>query len=164
MTYPTDLKSEVINAIGGFNVGDSLEGLDLFKIIEVLLCGGTLESPYSANTTFFGIIQHKPNSEITIDDLLVDTVELNTVTKPTMTYKHVGDFVFNKAVVIAIPKSFGSITGVIDGLGNSIAGAYTINDKAILNIPGVGEVEYIIGSATEGQIYNQTSVVTWQIS
>lgn len=37
MTYPTDKDTEVVNAIGGFVVGDSLEGMTIWDIFEKLL-------------------------------------------------------------------------------------------------------------------------------
>lgn len=38
LIYPDGKKTEVINNIGGFKAGDSLEGMNIFDIIEKLLC------------------------------------------------------------------------------------------------------------------------------
>lgn len=121
--------------------------------------GNTVEAP-----TFLGLLSaYKDINEITYDDLNVETMKQNIVEKPQSIYAHQGDVVFNKSCVIAIPSTFGSITGVVDGANVSLTGGYHWITKTI-TIPGAGEVEYIIGGNDDAQAYNGTSVVKWNLA
>lgn len=114
--------------------------------------------------TFLGLISpFKDISNITFDDLNVDTVERNIVSKPQAIYAHKAGTQFNKSCVIAIPKTFGTITGVVDGADISITGSYHWKDVT-LNIPNIGDVEYIIGGNIKAQAYNNSSVVKWNLA
>ena len=162
LNYPSNLKQEVVNEIGGFKAGDILTGMSLFQIIEKLLCKNT-DEPVIEPPTFLGLIPYKDIATITYDDLNVDTVKQGTVTKPETVYTHSGGVQLSKANVIAFPKTFGSITGVVDGAGISITAAYTWQD-IMLTVPGIGEVAYVIGSTKKVQMYNNTTVVKWSIA
>ena len=136
--------------------------MSLFQIIEKLLCKNT-DEPVIEPPTFLGLIPYKDIATITYDDLNVDTVKQGTVTKPETVYTHSGGVQLSKANVIAFPKTFGSITGVVDGAGISITAAYTWQD-IMLTVPGIGEVAYVIGSTKKAQMYNNTTVVKWSIA
>ena len=114
--------------------------------------------------TFLGLISpFKDISSITFEDLDVDTVQKNTVSKPQAIYAHKSGTQFNKSCIIAIPKSFGTIIGVVDGADITITSAYHWTETT-LNIPDVGEVEYIIGGNIKAQAYNNSSVVKWNLA
>ena len=114
--------------------------------------------------TFLGLITPFKNiSEITFEDLNVDTVQQNIVSKPQAIYAHKSGTQFNKSCIIAIPKSFGTIIGVVDGADITITSAYHWMETT-LNIPDVGEVEYIIGGNIKAQAYNNSSVVKWNLA
>lgn len=162
LNYPDNLMQEVVNEMGGFKAGDSLAGMTLFQIIEKLLCKNG-DEPAIEPPTFLGLIAYKDIATITYDDLNVGTVEQGIVVKPATIYAHSSGTQLAKACVIAFPKTFGSITGVVDGAGISITGAYTWQDTT-LSIPGVGEVDYVIGSTKKAQMYNNSTVVKWSIA
>lgn len=113
--------------------------------------------------TFLGIITPFKNiSDITYEDLNVDTVVKNIVSKPQSVYAHSSGTQFNRSCIIAIPKSYGNIVGVVDGANISITGSYHWANTTI-NIPNVGNVEYIIGGNIKAQAYNNASVVKWNL-
>lgn len=125
--------------------------------------GGTTPPIESENPTFIGLIGPFKNiGDITYEDLCVDTIQKNIIVKPQAIYSHSGGTQFNKSCVIAFPKTFGSIVGVMDGANISITGAYHWKDTTI-NIPNVGAVEYIIGGNIKPQAYNNSSVVKWNL-
>ena len=114
--------------------------------------------------TFIGLITPFKNiADITYEDLNVDTVLQNIVEKPQAIYKHSAGTKFNRSCVIAIPKEFGSIVGVVDGADITIGGAYHWIET-VLNIPDVGNVEYIIGGNIKAQAYNNSTVVKWNLA
>ena len=174
--YPSSFDQTVTTNIGQFKVGDSLSGLTIAQIIEKILCSTSSPDeppvdppvdppvePTGDTPTFLGLIAFKSVSEITYDDLNVSTVEQNTVVKPQSTYAHSGSLALSKSAIIAFPKTFGSIDGVVDAAGVSLTGSYEWLDVT-LTIPDVGDVEYVIGGAKKAQMYNSSSVVTWNIS
>ena len=113
--------------------------------------------------TFMGLISPFKNiSEITYADLDVDTVQKNIVTKPQSVYAHSSGTQFNKSCIIAIPKSFGTITGVVDGADITITGSYHWCE-VVLEIPDLGTIEYIVGGNKKSQAYNNSSVVKWNL-
>jgi len=113
--------------------------------------------------TFLGLITpFKSIESITFEDLNVDTVQRNIISKPQAIYTHKLGTVFNRSCVIAIPKTFGSITGVVDGADISITGSYHWGETT-LEIPDLGNVEYIIGCNIKAQAYNNSSVVKWNL-
>ena len=113
--------------------------------------------------TFLGLITpFKEIGSIAFEDLDVDTVQKNIVSKPQSIYAHNSGTQFNKSCIIAIPKSFGSIAGVVDGADISITGSYHWKDTT-LEIPNIGTVEYIIGCNIKAQAYNNSSVVKWNL-
>ena len=113
--------------------------------------------------TFIGLISpFKDISNITYADLDVDTVQKNIVSKPQSIYTHNSGTQFNKSCIIAIPKTFGDITGVVDGADISITGSYHWSEVT-LDIPEIGIVEYIIGGNKKSQAYNNSSVVKWSL-
>lgn len=114
--------------------------------------------------TFLGLITpFKSIGDITFEDLDIDTVQKNIVSKPQAIYAHSSGTQFNKSCVIAIPKSFGTIVGVVDGANISITGSYHWTDTT-LKIPDIGTVEYIIGGNIKAQAYNNSSVVKWNLA
>lgn len=125
---------------------------------------GYVKPPDESQTpTFIGLINSfKPISEITFEDLNVNTIQRNIISKPQAIYSHSSGTKFNKSCIIAIPKSFGSIVGVVDGADISITGSYHWTDTTI-NIPDVGVVEYIIGGNIKAQAYNNSTVVKWNL-
>ena len=120
-------------------------------------------NPSQKAPTFLGLITpFKSIDSITFEDLNVDTVQKNIVSKPQAVYAHKSGTVFNKSCIIAIPKSFGTITGVVDGADISITGSYHWQETT-LEIPDIGIVEYIIGGNIKAQAYNNSSVVKWNL-
>lgn len=155
--YPSDLLQTVVRDLGGFKKGDSLSNMKLADILERLLCY-TPPAP-----TFHGIMTWKPVEEITFEDLdSAPNVVKNQVVKPQTIYSHTLASMFQISIVLAIPKSFGSIVGIVDGANISIAGAYSWKE-VVLNVPGVGEVEYIICGADEKQMANTSTTVKWNL-
>ena len=155
--------------------GDQGEGVDkevinsLLTEIQTLadriaiLEEGYVKPPEVQAPTFLGLITpFKSISDITFEDLDVDTVQKNIVSKPQAVYSHNSGTQFNRSCIIAIPKSFGSITGVVDGADISITGSYRWEDTTI-EIPDIGTVEYIIGGNIKAQAYNNSSVVKWNL-
>ena len=113
--------------------------------------------------TFIGLITPFKNiADITYEDLNVDTVLQNIVEKPQAIYKHSAGTQFNRSCIIAIPKVFGSIVGVVDGADITITSAYHWTET-VLDIPDIGAVEYIIGGNIKPQAYNNSSVVKWNL-
>lgn len=112
---------------------------------------------------FLGLMPYKPYSEVTYEDLQFETMQKGLVQKPTTTYTHNTGAVLNRTCVIAFPKTFGSITGVVDGAGVNIAMSYGWQDVTI-NIPNVGPVVYVIGGAKEKLFYGNGATVKWSIS
>lgn len=113
--------------------------------------------------TFLGLITpFKDIKDISYEDLNVDTVNQNSVIKPQSIYKHSAGTQFNRSCIIAIPKVFGSIVGVVDGADITITGAYHWTETA-LDIPNIGAVEYIVGGNIKPQAYNNSSVVKWNL-
>lgn len=158
--YPEDLKSTVTINLGGFKVGDLLSNMRLSEILEKLLC---TEQEYNGLPTFLGLIDFKEVNKITYNDLISDTVIQGTVKKPITTYQYSDpQFTFGKSAIIAFPKELGEIVGVVDGAGISISGSYTWIDKDII-LPSIGMVTYTIGGAKEALIYNQSSIIKWNI-
>ena len=120
-------------------------------------------NPSQKAPTFLGLITpFKSIDSITFEDLNVDTVQKNIVSKPQTVYTHSSGTVFNRSCIIAIPKSFGAITGVVDGADISITGSYHWSETT-LEIPNIGVVEYIIGGNIKAQAYNNSSVVKWNL-
>ena len=112
---------------------------------------------------FLGLMPYKPYGDITYEDLQFETMQKGLVEKPTTIYTHNTGAVLNRTCVIAFPKSFGSITGVVDGAGVNIAMSYGWQDVTI-NIPNVGPVVYVIGGAKEKLFYGNGATVKWSIS
>ena len=83
--------------------------------------------------------------------------------KPQTVYAHNTGATLGKSCIIAFPKTFGTITGVIDAAGINIAMSYGWQDVTI-NIPGVGPVEYVIGGAKEKLAYGNGATVKWNIA
>lgn len=115
-----------------------------------------------APPTFIGLIPYKARNEITYEDLCIPKVIQNAVKKPQAVYAHSSGIALSSTAIIAFPKSFGSITGVVDGAGISIEAMYT-NSVVTLNIPKIGGVEYIISTAETKQAYNNSTVVKWNL-
>lgn len=164
--YPSDLRQEVVNAIGGFNVGDSLTGMSLSQIIEKLLCKDVNESDDEVTVepkdlpNFVGFITPwKSGANITYDDLNVATVSTGLVTTPTTTYAHSLGTKFGTAI-IAFPKGLAQISDVKDAANISIASAYQTNEVEI-EIPGTGTFTYVVNSSKSTQTYNNSVVVNW---
>lgn len=157
LNYPSNLLQEVKRDLGGFKMGDSLKGMSLPQIIEKLLCY------VPPAPTFHGIMSWKPTSEITFEDLdNAPNVIKDEVVKPQTVYTHTLGSMFQISIVLAIPKTFGSIVGIVDGANISIAGAYSWKETT-LEVPGVGPVEYIIAGADEKQMANSSTVVKWNL-
>lgn len=155
--YPAELEQTVIRNIGGFKKGDSLTGMKLEEILEKLLC----YAPPAP--TFVGMINYKPRKEITFEDLNSDSrVKKDIATKPQTIYNNPNGFVTQIAIVLAVPKTFGTITGVVDGANVSIEGAYSWED-VVLQVPDVGPVEYCICSPDEVQMANSGTTVKWNM-
>ena len=113
--------------------------------------------------TFIGLVSpFKDIENITYEDLSVDTVLKNTVSKPQAIYNHKSGVQFNKSCIIAIPKTFGSIIGVVDGADISITGSYHWKNVNI-EVPEVGTVEYIVGGNIKAQAFNNSSIVKWNL-
>lgn len=127
------------------------------KVAEII------ESLTPKAPTFVGIIDYKDYTTLTYDDLDVCSVKKGRVTKPETIYNHNGGTMLNKSSIIAFPKEYGSITGVVDGAGISIAATYGWADVT-LNVPEIGEVQYVIGGTKEELAYTDSVVVKWQIS
>lgn len=161
--YPSDtLMSSVVNEVGGFKEGDSLKGMTIADIIEKLLCYN--ESLIEVTPpTFLGTIAYKAIDAINYADLDVITMEKDSFSKGEVMYAHSAGTVLSKSCVVAIPKSFGTITGVYDGTGISLTGSYAWVEKE-LTVPGAGSIPYIIGGAKKGQIYNNSSIIKWIIA
>ncbi|AIY85334.1 collagen triple helix repeat family protein (plasmid) [Clostridium baratii str. Sullivan] len=131
------------------------------KVAE--LGGGSSPEESSSKPNFLGIIDYKNINTITYEDLNVSTVKKGQVAKPETVYTHTGGTMLNKSSIIAFPKEYGSITGVVDGAGISIAATYEWADVT-LNIPEIGEVQYVIGGTKEELAYTDSVAVKWQIS
>ena len=127
------------------------------KVAEII------ESLTPKAPTFVGIIDYKDYTTLTYDDLDVCSVKKGRVTKPETIYNHNGGTMLNKSSIIAFPKEYGSITGVVDGAGISIAATYGWADVT-LNVPEIGEVQYVIGGTKEELAYTNSVVVKWKIS
>jgi hypothetical protein len=160
LTYPSKLNQIVIQDIGGFKKGDSLTGMSLGEIIEKLLCYE--ESQEHGAPTFIGLIDFKPINEITYKDLDSENIDKNAITKSYTAYVHKGNLALAKTCVVAFPKEFGSISGIVDAAKISITGSYHWIETS-LDIPGIGKVDYIISSAKRAQIYNNGTSVVWNI-
>ncbi|MBP3931740.1 MAG: hypothetical protein J6D47_19510 [Peptostreptococcaceae bacterium] len=153
-----DLKTEesVINSL-----------LDQIQILTERVLALEENTPKPPNPmdapTFLGLITpFKDIRDISYEDLNVDTVNKNSVVKPQSIYKHSAGTQFNRSCIIAIPKVFGSIVGVVDGADITITGAYHWTETA-LDIPNIGAVEYIVGGNIKPQAYNNSSVVKWNL-
>lgn len=123
-------------------------------------CGGSTpdeDEPVVQAKTYCGQMAFKSIDDITVEDLegLANTVE---VEKPTTTYAHSGTTVYNKTVVCAMPKAFGTVTNVVDGAGVDITASYPITEKQINN------VDYVISCNHKGQAYNKSTVVNFNIN
>ena len=112
---------------------------------------------------FLGLMPYKPYGDITYEDLQFATMQRGLVQKPQTVYTHSTGAILNRTCVIAFPKTFGTITGVIDAAGINIAMSYGWQDVTI-NIPGVGPVEYVIGGAKEKLAYGNGATVKWNIA
>ena len=136
---------------------------ELTDRITALEENGTKPPEEHQTPTFLGLINSfKDIGNITFEDLNVDTIQRNIVSKPQAVYSHSSGTKFNKSCIIAIPKSFGNIVGVVDGADISITGSYHWSET-ILQIPDIGSVEYIIGGNIKAQAYNNSSVVKWNL-
>lgn len=112
---------------------------------------------------FLGLIPFKPIGEITYDDLNIAAVKQGLVQKPQTVYTHSDGAKLGQSCIIAFPKTFGSMTGVVDGAGVNIDMAYSWQDVTI-TIPGKGEIVYVIGGADEKLAYGNGVSVKWNIS
>lgn len=158
-----DLKGE--KGEQGENIGEEVVNSLLTEIQTLADRIAILEEEYTKPQapTFLGTITpFKSISDITFEDLNVNTVQQNTVSKPQAIYEHKNGTQFNRSCIIAIPKSFGSIAGVVDGADISIMGSYHWQDITI-EIPNMGAVEYVIGGNIKAQAYNNSSVVKWNL-
>ena len=160
-SYPSEFKQVIANEIGGFVAGDTLTGMTLFEIIERMLCVNNKQVDTEV-PTFLGAIPFKDIHEITYEDLNVETVEKNVVAKPKTIYTHSAGTQLAVTCVIAFPKGYGTITGIVDGIGVSLSSIYEITETT-LHIPEVGDVQYVIGSAKKSQIYNNSTIIKWNI-
>lgn len=160
LTYPYKLNQIVIQDIGGFKKGDSLTGMSLSEILEKLLCYEDSQE-YGA-PTFIGLIDFKPINQITYKDLNSEGINRNAITKNYAAYVHKGNIALAKTCVVAFPKEFGSISGIVDAAKISITGSYQWIETSF-DIPGIGEVDYIISSAKKAQVYNNGTSVMWNI-
>ena len=115
------------------------------------------DEPEIQNKTYCGQMNFKTVSDITLEDLegLANAVE---VEKPTTTYAHSGATVYNKTLVCAMPKTFGTISNVVDGAGVEITASYPITEKQINN------VDYVISCNNKAQAYNKSTVVKFNIN
>lgn len=156
--YPSNLLQTVARDLGGFKKGDSLSGMQLASILEKLLCY------VPPAPTFHGIMDWKAIEDITFEDLdSAPNVVKDQVVKPQTVYNHTLGSMFQISVVLAIPKSFGSILSIVDGANINIEGAYSWTET-VLNVPGVGEVEYYIAGADGLQMANSSTVVKWNLA
>ena len=145
-------------------IGSLLSQIQVLADRIAVLEDGYVKPPEEQEApTFLGLITpFKSIDSITFEDLNVDTVQRNVVSKPQAVYAHKLGTVFNRSCIIAIPKSFGTIEGVVDGADISITGSYHWSETT-LEIPDVGNVEYIIGGNIKAQAYNNSSVVKWSL-
>ena len=159
----SELKGEQGEGVDEEVVNSLLDQIQTLADRIAALEEGDIKPPQSELPTFLGLItSFKSISDITFEDLDVDTVQKNIVSKPQAIYKHSSGTKFNKSCIIAIPKSFGYIESVVDGADISIMGSYHWQDTTI-EIPEFGTVEYIIGGNIKAQAYNNSSVVKWNL-
>ena len=159
----SDLKGEQGEGVDEVVINSLLDEIQILADRISALEEGSIKPPKLEAPTFIGLITpFKSISDITFEDLDVDTVQKNIVSKPQAIYKHISGTQFNRSCIIAIPKSFGSIVGVTDGADISITGSYHWMDTTI-EIPDVGVVEYVIGGNIKAQAYNNSSVVKWNL-
>lgn len=155
--YPSHLLQEVKRDLGGIKKGTILTGMKLEEILEKILCY------VPPAPTFVGMLNYKPRNEITFEDLNSEPrVEKDIVIKPQTIYQNPHGLVSKIGIVLAIPKTFGVITGIVDGANVSIEGAYSWED-VVLDVPNVGPVEYSICFPDAMQMANSGTVVKWNI-
>lgn len=122
------------------------------------LVNGILNPPLPS---FLGLITFKELNSIQMSDLT--GLETDQLAKPQTIYTHSTGSTGNKALVLAFPKSFGIITGIVDGAGVNIMGnSYNFTEKTF-NINGKN-VQYIVSSTNEASLFNNSVVIKWNIS
>lgn len=104
---------------------------------------------------YLGIITWKSIDDITLAD--ISSIESDSVVKPQTIYSHTAGTMGNKALVCAVPKSFGTITSVIDGAGVNITNTYSIKDKTF------NGVTYSVASTLVASLYNNNVVNKFNI-
>ena len=148
MTYTLDNKGVDANIID----------MPPIKMVEYDIDG--VETSVDGLPHFFGVTAFM--SVNSVEYPILSPLAVAGLVKPTNTYTHDGSPVYNKSLLIAFPKTFGSVLSVVDGNNVSLHGSYEWVDK-LITIPGVGEVLYTIGGPKRPQMYVATTIVKWNI-
>lgn len=135
-----------------------------FQVQEIIASYDIKAPDPSTLPKFCGLMDFKPIYELTFDSFskYPDLRNIDII-KPVTTYNNSSyGLGMGKMIVLAFPKTFGNIISVVDAANVDISQIYP-TQSITLNIPNIGRVEYLISCPTEDMIYNNSTVVKWNL-